>query len=220
MTLFRYPQMCAIARAAEVVGERWTLLVLRELALGPKRFTDLRERLSGVSSSVLTERIAHLQKRGLIARGRLAPPAASVVYALTEEGRTLVPLLHALLRWGIRYLGAPEPEDKFEADWLRLGLAAYARKSESPPCSFEIQITNEGTSLYVRLSGGAEGTIIAEGPGPAEVSITVPSDALLGLVNGAVRPSDALAMGELRAEGNLEILDLLPQLFDMSTETT
>lgn len=219
MPLFRYPQMCAIARAAEVVGERWTLLVLRELALGPKRFTDLRDRLSNVSSSVLTERLAQLQQRGLIARTRLAPPAASVVYALTAEGRTLVPLLYALLRWGVRHLGAPEPEDKFEADWLRLALAAYARKSGSPSCSFEIQITNEGTSLYVRLTGGAEGTIIAEGPGPADVSITVPSDALLGLVNGTVRPSDALAVGELRAEGDLKLLDLLPQLFDMSAET-
>ena len=220
MPLFRYPQMCAIARAAEVVGERWTLLVLRELALGPKRFTDLRDRLSGVSSSVLTARISQLQERGLVARRRLAPPAASVVYELTVEGRTLVPLLHELLRWGFRHLGAPEPEDKFEADWLRLALDAYARKSESPPCSFEIQITNEGTSLYVRLSGGAGGTIVAEGPGPADVSITVSSDALLGLVNGAIRPSDALAVGALRAEGNLKIQDLLPQLFDMNAEIT
>ncbi|MFQ5458606.1 MAG: winged helix-turn-helix transcriptional regulator [Myxococcota bacterium] len=216
MPSFRYPQTCAIARAAEVVGERWMLLVLRELALGPRRFTDLRERLSGVSASVLTARLAHLREKNLIRRTTLPPPAASAVYALTEEGRSLLPVLYALLRWGVRYLGAPEPDDKFEAEWLRLGLAAYARRSESPACAIEIQVTNNGTAFHVVLSGGPDGTVVSEGSGPADLSLTVPSDALLGLVNGAVRPADALATGALRAEGNLELLDLLPQFFDMS----
>ncbi|MCZ6714198.1 MAG: helix-turn-helix domain-containing protein, partial [Deltaproteobacteria bacterium] len=101
---FRYPQFCALARATEIVGERWTLLIVRDLSLGPLRFSALRRRLSGVSSSVVSERLTQLERRGLLEQRMLQPPAASTVYALTQMGRALQPVLVELMRWGTRFM--------------------------------------------------------------------------------------------------------------------
>jgi DNA-binding HxlR family transcriptional regulator len=103
-----YGDACTIARALDVVGERWALLVVRELLFGPQRFSDLRRALPGASSNLLTDRLRELQANGVLARRRLPPPAASSVYELTPSGRELEPILHALGDWGSR-LPAPEP---------------------------------------------------------------------------------------------------------------
>jgi DNA-binding HxlR family transcriptional regulator len=95
-----YGDRCGIARALDVVGERWSLLVVRELLLGPKRFTDLRSGLPRVSPDVLAQRLRELEEAGVLARDTLPPPAASKVYALTDRGHDLAPVLHALGRWG------------------------------------------------------------------------------------------------------------------------
>jgi DNA-binding HxlR family transcriptional regulator len=95
-----YGDPCGIARALDVVGERWALLVVRELLLGPKRFTDLRSSLPGVSADVLSQRLRELEGAGIVTRGKLPPPAASRVYQLTPRGRELEPVVLALGRWG------------------------------------------------------------------------------------------------------------------------
>jgi DNA-binding HxlR family transcriptional regulator len=215
MTGTRYPQRCPLARAAEVIGERWTLLVLRELSLGPRRFSDLRERLSGVSASVLSQRLAHLESRGVIRRGVLDPPAASAVYELTESGRALRPALLDLLRWGSRYLGPHQPNDRFEPEWLRLMLAAFARRGPTPARAFEIRVADEGRETAIHVAGGRKGTTVSEAPRPGAVIVTVELGALFALLGGGVSPSEALKDGTLRTEGDREALDLLPRLFDM-----
>jgi DNA-binding HxlR family transcriptional regulator len=101
-----YGDLCGIARALDVIGERWALLVIRELLLGPKRFTDLRAGLPHVSPDVLSQRLRELEQAGLVDRRTLAPPAGSRVYELTERGRQLEPVIVALGRWGSR---APFP---------------------------------------------------------------------------------------------------------------
>src|SRR5512132_2738011 len=95
-----YGDRCGIARALDVVGERWALLVVRELLLGPKRFTDLRAGLPGLSPDVLSQRLRELEQAGLVRRRKLAPPAGSRVYELTERGVALEPVVLALGRWG------------------------------------------------------------------------------------------------------------------------
>src|SRR5215217_2519161 len=95
-----YRDACGIARALDVVGDRWALLVIRDLLLGPKRFTDLRAGLPKISPDVLAQRLRELEEAGVVARDTLPPPAASKVYALTDRGRDLAPVLHALGRWG------------------------------------------------------------------------------------------------------------------------
>src|SRR5215831_15975055 len=122
----RYHQYCAVARALDVVGERWTLLIARELLLGPRRFTDLAAGLPGIGSSVLTTRLKELERSGLVVRRTLPPPAASVVYELTDLGRGVGPVLAALAEWGLNVLGPPRDDDQIMSSWLVLGLAVTA----------------------------------------------------------------------------------------------
>ena len=116
-----YGDRCGVARALDVVGERWALLVVRELLLGPKRFTDLRAGLPGLSPDVLSQRLRELEQAGLVRRRKLAPPAGSRVYELTERGLALEPILLELGRWGSH---APVPEDDaaFGADSFVIAL--------------------------------------------------------------------------------------------------
>ena len=102
-----YGDPCGIARALDLVGERWALLVVRELLLGPKRFTDLREGLPHLSADVLSQRLRELEASGVVRRAKLPPPAGSHVYELTDWGRELEPVVLALGRWGSR---APFPD--------------------------------------------------------------------------------------------------------------
>ncbi len=117
----RYNQYCPIAHALDVVGERWTLLVVRELQHGPLRYTDLLERLDGCSTNVLASRLKDLEAGGVVQRAKLPPPFASTVYELTECGRQLESVLFALAHWGLRTLGPP-PAGALEAGWLEKAL--------------------------------------------------------------------------------------------------
>jgi DNA-binding HxlR family transcriptional regulator len=110
-----YGDRCGIARALDVVGERWALLVVRELLLGPKRFTDLRAGLPGLSPDVLSQRLRELEQAGLVRRRKLAPPAGSRVYELTERGLAIEPILLELGRWGSQ-IPLPEGDAPFSAD--------------------------------------------------------------------------------------------------------
>ncbi|WP_025274042.1 winged helix-turn-helix transcriptional regulator [Haloglycomyces albus] len=102
-----YDDGCPAAHALDIVGERWSLLIVRELLLGPKRFTDVRSGLPGASANVLSDRLRHLEAAGVVARRRLPPPAASRVYELTEWGRGLEGIIVQLLRWGARSPAIP-----------------------------------------------------------------------------------------------------------------
>lgn len=210
----RYPQSCALARATEVLGERWTLLIIRELLLGPKRFTDIKERLGGVSTSVLTERLTRLEDSGVLGRSVLAPPAASTVYELTPSGRALEPTVFALVRWGARYLLPLRPDERMEPDWLRLVLAAYARERRSPAHRYEIHVRANGTVAVMHVAGGAKGTTVTEGGAPSDVRLTIDAEDLLGLMAGRIVPLDAVAEGRIEAEGDLPALDQFSDLFD------
>lgn len=215
MASTRYPQLCALARAAEIVGERWTLLIVRELLMGPRRFTDLRERLDGVSASVLTQRLQAMEEASLVARGYLQPPAASMVYELTDAGRALEPAVTALARWGARRLLPPRPRERVEADWLRLALAACARQGPTLARSFNIHVRQPRRDVMLRVAGGAEGTRVAQGAGPAEATIVADVRAVLGLISGALSPATAVREGRVKVDGDADALEVLPALFEL-----
>ena len=113
----RYDQYCPIACTLGLVGERWTLLVVRELMWGPKRYTDLADRLHGIGTNILAARLKELEAAGLVVRKKLPPPAASNVYELTDQGRALRPVLHELARFGARLMGPP-PLEALDEGWL------------------------------------------------------------------------------------------------------
>ena len=218
MAPFQYPQFCALARAAEILGERWTLLMIRELLLGPKRFSDLRARLDGISSSVLSERLAHLEDAGLVRRTFLEPPAASTVYELTDDGRALEGAMFELIRWGARFLLPPRPGERLEPDWVRLAFAACVSRAPSPSVSFEVRMPAGEKAVVIHVVGGPEGARVTDGPGPAPAHATITIDAwsVLGLIGGVISPTDALKNGQIEVEGDLTALPLFPQLFDVT----
>lgn len=212
---FRYPQFCALARAAEVLGERWTLPLVRELLVGPQRFSDLRRRLPGLSSSVLATRLARLEALEIVVREELPPPAASTVYTLTEHGRALQPVLREAMRWGVRFLGAPMAGDHFEPDWIPLAFRFFARSEATPARSFEVRIATGEEPLRVHVRGGRAGTRVSA-PGPAfELAFTAPPLIVLGLASGSMDGPATLSSDDVAFEGDVDAIRDFPALFDM-----
>jgi DNA-binding HxlR family transcriptional regulator len=141
-----YDQYCPMAHALDLVGERWSLLVVRELMPGPKRYTDLAEHLPGIGTNILASRLRDLEAGGIIEKRRLPPPAASRVYQLTPYGHELRPVLGELARWGARSLGPPTDEDELYPGWLENALGT-ALAPLAPAGSFEFRIGDEIASI-------------------------------------------------------------------------
>jgi DNA-binding HxlR family transcriptional regulator len=134
-----YGDACPIARALDAIGERWALLVVRELLLGPQRFSDLRRALPGASSNMLTDRLRELEARELVRRRTLPPPAASSVYELTDRGRALEPVLDALGAWGVAV--PPPAGGALTPTSVLLFLRGSARAHPSPPLrTYRVQL--------------------------------------------------------------------------------
>ncbi|MFI9024426.1 winged helix-turn-helix transcriptional regulator [Streptomyces sp. NPDC053560] len=174
-----YDQYCSVARALDSVGDRWTLLIVRELLAGARRYTDLHADLPGVSTDMLAGRLKDMERDGLAVRRRLDPPAAAFVYELTDRGRALLPVLTALADWGAPELGAPRPTDAVRAHWFAVPLMprlaryfADRRAEEGPVRVVEVRL-DEGT-FHVTLDeeAAAQGSVTdaygyEDGPAPA-----------------------------------------------------
>jgi len=213
---FRYDQYCPLARAAEVVGERWTLLVVRELLLGPKRFSDLKRALLGVSTSVLSDRLARLEERGVIARSEVRPPTPATLYELTPLGKRLLPAVLELARWGGGLMAEPHPNDHMEPDWLRLGFTTFARKSASPARRFEIRL--EGAQVFC-VAGGPNGTAVSLEYDSADTVVHAASALpLFALAAGQLDAATALRDSVITADGDVAALDEFSELFDMAPD--
>ena len=141
-----YDQYCPIAHALGLVGERWSLLIVRELLHGPKRYTDLAASLPGIGTNILAARLKDLETGGLLTKHRLEPPAASQVYELTPYGHELKPVMRALALWGLRSIDAPTEEDDLAPGWL-YGALDTVFAPVAPPGSFEFRIGNEVAGL-------------------------------------------------------------------------
>ena len=160
-TMRTYGDRCGVARALDLVGERWALLVVRELLLGPKRFTDLRSGLPKVAPDVLSQRLRELEQAGVVRRATLPPPAGSRVYALTDRGQELEPVILALGRWGSR---APLPagDARMGTDSFVLALRTLFDPARADDASVELRLGDE--TFHARVAGGR----LAVGRGSAE----------------------------------------------------
>jgi DNA-binding HxlR family transcriptional regulator len=145
-----YGEFCGMARALDLVGDRWALLVVRELLLGPRRYTDLVEGLPGVGTNVLATRIRELEAAGIIERTRVPAPTPAVLYQLTADGRELRPVLDSLAVWGSRHLTRPTSDEAVEPRWLVLSLAAHLDPAElDEGASFVLDVDGEAFTLAV-----------------------------------------------------------------------
>jgi DNA-binding HxlR family transcriptional regulator len=216
MTEFRYAQFCPIARACELLASRWTLLIVRDLfSRGPLRFSDLRDGLPGISSSVLTERLAHLEGNGIVERRKLAPPAASTVYTLTDTGRALRPALIEFLRWGLRFMANSKPDDHFEPGWLPIGIEAMARREPVPAVRIGLRIRNGDTPIQVTVQGGPHGVQVEPGPGESDAQLDTDGRAAVMLAAGVLSLEQAEAAGLASGHGDRAALERFSELFEM-----
>jgi DNA-binding HxlR family transcriptional regulator len=196
-----YNDRCPIARALDVVGERWALLVVRELLLGPQRFSDLRDELPGVSSNLLTDRLRELEARGVIRRRVLPPPAGSSVYELTDRGRRLEAVLDALGEWGATE--AAPADGSLSATAVLLFLRGSLRAHPAPSGTFGLQLENRRWTLTSR-----EGVLEIE-PGdtaPTDARLRTDPTTLNAVLHASGGLDAALAAGTAEVEGDVDAL--------------
>lgn len=209
----KYGQGCAIAHALDLVGERWALLVVRELLLGPKRFTDLLPGLPGVSNDMLTQRLRELASAGIVRRRRLTRPAASWVYELTPWGAELEPILMSLASWGSR-----SPDMRLDAPIGVDSLLLSLKTLFDPQAASGFAVT-----LALRLGEDHFQVIVAEGrvdisrgdPSQPDATLDTDLSTLLTLLRTTVPLDKALADGASRVEGDRLAVEKWRRLFPL-----
>jgi DNA-binding HxlR family transcriptional regulator/putative sterol carrier protein len=196
-----YNQYCGVARAMDVLGERWTLLIVRELLTGPKRFKDLLEGLPGIGTNLLTARLKDLEGYGVVRRVTLPPPAASRVYELTELGRSLEPVVMGLARWGLTFLGASREEDDRQPAWAMVALKSVLKPEATGETreSYEFRVDDEVFHVWI-----ADGETEVRQGSAADPDLVVRSDTqtFLAVAAGRIEPTEAVRAGAIGTEGD------------------
>jgi DNA-binding HxlR family transcriptional regulator len=205
--------ICAAAHALTLVGDRWALLVVRELLLGPKRFTDLRTGLAGISSNVLTQRLEDLETGGVLRRRKLPPPYAAWVYELTDWGKDLEPVIVALGRWGVRS-PSHSLDGTLNSDSLILSFRTMFSPAVAGDFEASVQI-NAGEDRYrARVARGK--LIVVRGSSEApEAVIAGTTEAIASVVYGGRKFLDATRSGDLSVEGDKALAKKFLSLFPL-----
>jgi DNA-binding HxlR family transcriptional regulator/putative sterol carrier protein len=211
----RYDQFCPIAHALSLVGERWALLVVRELLNGPKRYTDLVHGLPGIGTNILAARLRDLEAAGVVQKRKLPPPAASTVYELTPYGAELNESIYALARWGARTLGPPKPGDELEPEWGLNAIPALfnAEGARDLEATWVLEVGEDVFSA--RIAGGCvEATLGAVSDADAVIKLDL--ETFYWLVVGELAPDEALASGRVTIDGDPGVLERLVQVFNLA----
>ena len=209
----RYEDACAAAHALDLVGERWALLVVRELMFAPKRFSDLRAGLPGISANVLTQRLEWLQNAGVLVRRRLSPPAAAQVYELTEWGRESEPIFQALGRWAARS-PAHDPTLPFSAASLLLSLRTMLDPNRAAGIDVRIGL-RLGEEIFMAHVSRGQIEIASAALDRANLILTGSAPVLAGAIYGG-QPLAALeATGVLQIEGDRALAEWFVGLFPL-----
>src|SRR5580765_893572 len=195
----RYDQYCPVCHALGLVGERWALLVVRELLKGPKRYTDLLAGMPGVGTNILAARLKELEVGGVVRKRKLPPPAASTVYELTEYGQELEEPLYALARWGARSLPPPTSNEDFYPDW---GLNAFAalldpEAARGVTATYVVRVADDVYTVQLD-----DGKVHVESGASDEADLDFGTDreSFFGLASGELDPRAALADGRVSIE--------------------
>jgi len=207
-----YEEGCAMAHALDLVGERWALHVVRELMLGPKRFTDLRGGLPGISPNVLSQRLEELERTAIVRRRKLPAPAAAWVYELTDWGRQLETVIMALGRWAARSPFLPQAG--LNADSLILSFRTMFDPHAAEGFSASIELRIGEDRFHARVGRGQMELLRGSADQP-EVVIESDTDTLASVVYGGRKFSDALRTGDLRVEGDKSIARRFLNLFPL-----
>jgi DNA-binding HxlR family transcriptional regulator len=208
-----YGQWCSLAKALELVGERWTLLLVRELLEGPRRYSDLLEDVPGISTDVLAARLRDMEEHGLVARRTLPAPASSKVYELTELGEELRVPVTSLSRWGLQLLG-PRDTEEFRPHWLAISLRGLLNRSVAASTTLDIDFVLEDEIGVIRIQV-ADGALEHVPEPTTEPDVVVRADlgTLAKLGSGGAAAREALASGAVELEGSASARRTYAELF-------
>ncbi|GAA3128818.1 helix-turn-helix domain-containing protein [Streptomyces rectiviolaceus] len=183
------------------MGDRWTLLIVRELLVGPRRYTDLHADLPGVSTDVLASRLKDMEREGLTTRRRLPPPSAAYVYELTERGRELLPVLQALAAWGAPVLQERAPTDAVRAHWFALPLLRGLAGLGAEGAEGVVQVRLDEGEFHVRVGG--EDVSYGDGPAPEtpDALLTLDAEACVAVGHGALTVAEGVKAGRIEVSG-------------------
>jgi len=211
-----YGQYCGLAGALDLVGERWTLLIVRELMSGPKRYTDLADGLPGIGTSLLARRLAKLENGGVVERRLLPPPAGATVYELAPAGQELAAALFPLITWGLRHAVPETPGNRlFNATWC---LLPFTQLAGSPAlagieATYEFRVGDSSALLRVH-DGHAE--LLPLGTATPDATISMDPATVAALGAGRRTVDEAAADGAITADGNLNAAAALFAAFESS----
>jgi DNA-binding HxlR family transcriptional regulator len=190
-----YQQYCGVAAALDLVGDRWTLLILRELSFGEQRFTDLRAALPGIATNLLTDRLRDLEENGLAEQRDLPAPAARTVYALTDDGRRIVPVLRALAQFGLPFLGDPVEGKVRPRTAVYGGLAALLDPVVAAGRDLRMRFDLDGQELWLEVRDGR--IVRADRTAEPDLTVSGSAAALVEFCRGA-DPADLAPRLEVR----------------------
>ncbi|MEV2222867.1 helix-turn-helix domain-containing protein [Nocardia vinacea] len=216
-----YHDACGAARALDLVGERWTLLVVRELLLGPKRFTDLRAGLPGISPNVLSQRLEELVQIGVVHKRKLPPPVGAAVYDLTDWGRELDSVIMALNRWGARSPNSYRCSE-ISTDSLVVTLRNFFKPESAAGvhADYDLYFTgsDSGTDEFHAIVADGTFTIARGATGRAATTIHTTVPAFVAIVFDGHPLADTIATGEARISGDLPAAENFIDFFELPAE--
>ena len=199
-----YGQYCGLARALDLIGERWTLLIVRELLMGPRRYTDLQKGLPGIATNLLASRLVAMEEAGLIAHENAPPPVATTLYRLTPRGAEIRPVIDALGRWARPLMAQGVKGDAFRSEWLTLPAQLYLADAAPDRAPTVIEVRTGEQPVVIEARDGAIQTRMGSAEDPDAV-ITARPDLALALLLGRIDLATAKTRG-LKLDGNQRAL--------------
>ncbi len=209
-----YQMYCPIARALDVVGDRWTLLIMRELTIGDQRFTDLRTNLPGIPPNLLSHRLKELTENGLVTTKELPPPAARTVYTVTEMGRSVTPVLRSLIRFGTSFLAPPDEHTptRPETTIVTAVRAFYDRDAAGDLDQYYV-IEIDGKSFDLYSTPGASGARPGRKP---DLVLSAAAWVLLDVRVGAMTLDEAIEAGLVTRQGSVRAMRNFQKVFQLA----
>ncbi|MBV9276950.1 MAG: helix-turn-helix transcriptional regulator [Candidatus Eremiobacteraeota bacterium] len=209
-----YGQYCGFSRALEIVGERWALLIVRDLLVGPKRFSDLQRGLPGIPSNILTTRLKELEDDGIVQRRLLPRPSGAVVYELTTAGRQLEEPVISLGRWGAKRLGEPRADETVTEDSIASALLSTfcAKAAGRSSVSYELRV-GSGITVHARVRGGK--LEVGRGPLTRPDLIIEAGPGIRALMAREISPEEALRKKIVRVRGDKKLLTRFTEMFQI-----
>ncbi|MEU8525871.1 winged helix-turn-helix transcriptional regulator [Streptomyces sp. NPDC048629] len=213
MATREYGQFCGLARAMEMIGERWAVLIVRNLLNGPQRYTDLRRGLPAIPTNILSTRLKQFEEAGLATRRALPHPERAVVYELTDYGRDLEPALIALGRWGARTMTEPRPGEAITAESVAMSFRTTYRHEEAQDVTAGFEVRMGDFTIHLQITNGALTVGLGAHPAPDLVIERLFGHPVRDLMSGSKTPDEVVADGSVHIEGDPALLGRFAEMF-------